>query len=402
MTLSWFISKTVREAAAMRKHVRNILNAQRDLLSPQAVTSVTTPLTEMQTALKSGASKEELRKLMEKLEECANKWLKPYPNAGFRENVEVLLVALAVAMAIRTFFLQPFKIPTGSMQPTLYGVTSENLMNKPDFQIPIGLERMRQWFEGISYIDIKAKTDGSLERVMPPVGVRIIDFWQNVYISGVAHTILFPPDYGSETLERRAGLSDGSYKKGDQVVRLKTQAGDHLFVDRVTYNFRKPERGDIIVFATAGTRIQAQDQFYIKRLVGLGNEMLSIQKDYDVEGVPTPYGTTSIPVGHLVVDGKPLSVSDPHFANVYSFPDAPRGAKSFVFHENHFCGHAQLQDLSEGRQVHIEPDQLYAMGDNTLNSADSRYWGGVPAQNVIGRSFFVYWPITSRFGWSHR
>jgi len=61
---------------------------------------------------------------MENLEKAANKWLKPYPNAGYRENGEVLLVALTVAMGIRTFFLQPFKIPTGSMQPTLYGVTS--------------------------------------------------------------------------------------------------------------------------------------------------------------------------------------------------------------------------------------------------------------------------------------
>ncbi len=56
---------------------------------------------------------------MDGLEKAANKWLKPYPNATIRENVEVLLVALAVAMGIRTFFLQPFKIPTGSMQPTL-------------------------------------------------------------------------------------------------------------------------------------------------------------------------------------------------------------------------------------------------------------------------------------------
>ena len=64
----------------------------------------------------------------EELQFAAEKWLKPYPNAAWRENVEVLLVALAVAMAIRTFFLQPFKIPTGSMQPTLFGVVSV-----PDF-----------------------------------------------------------------------------------------------------------------------------------------------------------------------------------------------------------------------------------------------------------------------------
>ena len=85
---------------------------------------------------------------MENLEKAANKWLKPYPNAAWRENVEVLLVALAVAMGIRTFFLQPFKIPTGSMQPTLFGVTSENLINKPDFKIPTGLTRVREWFAG--------------------------------------------------------------------------------------------------------------------------------------------------------------------------------------------------------------------------------------------------------------
>ncbi len=70
---------------------------------------------------------------MAKVEDAANKWLKPYPNAAWRENVEVLLVALAVAMAIRTFFLQPFKIPTGSMQPTLFGVTSEPDFTKIEF-----------------------------------------------------------------------------------------------------------------------------------------------------------------------------------------------------------------------------------------------------------------------------
>ena len=112
----------------MRKHVQKLLNAQRDILSPQAIDNVTNAAAVLHAAIAGGADKSVLKKQMSELETTANKWLKPYPHAAWRENVEVLLVALAVALAIRTFFLQPFKIPTGSMQPTLYGVTSV-----PDF-----------------------------------------------------------------------------------------------------------------------------------------------------------------------------------------------------------------------------------------------------------------------------
>ena len=47
-------------------------------------------------------------------------------------------------------------------------------------------------------------------------------------------------------------------------------------------------------------------------------------------------------------------------------------------------------------------DAYMVMGDNTCNSFDSRAWGTFPAENVIGRSSFVYWPITDRFGWGNR
>src|SRR6266704_3622701 len=166
--LHWFRSKTVRQASAMLKHVQKILNHQRDILSPQAIEGVGAAMRELQQAIARQVDGATLQKQMEKLENAAGKWLKPYPNAAWRENVEVLLVALAVAMGIRTFFLQPFKIPTGSMQPTLYGVTSENLINNPALRIPTGWERVRQWFEGVSYIHVVAKNDGELESVSEP------------------------------------------------------------------------------------------------------------------------------------------------------------------------------------------------------------------------------------------
>ena len=43
-----------------------------------------------------------------------------------------------------------------------------------------------------------------------------------------------------------------------------------------------------------------------------------------------------------------------------------------------------------------------AMGDNTLNSSDSRFWGDFPQENIIGKCWFVYWPFTERFGWGYR
>ena len=69
------------------------------------------------------------------------------------------------------------------------------------------------------------------------------------------HTIWFPPDYGEQSLAAARWScfrSDVLYHKGDDVVKLQVNAGDHLFVDRLTYNFRKPERGEIIVFETVG------------------------------------------------------------------------------------------------------------------------------------------------------
>ena len=60
-----------------------------------------------------------------------------------------------------------------------------------------------------------------------------------------------------------------------------------------------------------------------------------------------------------------------------------------------------IGELSPSREFTVRPNHLFVMGDNTMNSLDSRSWGDFPASNVIGKSFFVYWPITDRFGWGY-
>jgi len=388
----------------MRKHVWKILSHQRDILPAQAIEAVQAAMIGCQNAIAEGADNDALERQMENLEKTANKWLKPYPNPAWRENVEVLLVALAVAMGIRTFFLQPFKIPTGSMQPTLFGVTSQNLVDNPDFKIPTGLTRVREWFAGVSYVHKVAANDGLLQSIKPAVRILIFNIFQTFVQGGTTYTIWFPPDYGAPpagTLEARAGLQPGvqSFTNGQDIVRLRVSAGDHLFVDRLTYNFRPPKRGETIVFETKGINNLPPDQFYIKRLVGLGGESLSLSEDYRVTDSPA-FGTIS--VGHLLVNGQPLSAATPHFENVYSFPAARRDSKALQYKEGRYYGHALLGHLKEGATFQVQTDHFFVLGDNTMNSLDSRYWGDFPADQVIGKSFFVYWPITERFGWGNR
>jgi len=432
MILRWLFSKTLREACALRKHVQRLLNAQRDLMTPAALQLVQGALLELQSAIKDHVKKQELSKQMDALEKVAGKWLRPYPHPALRENVEVLLVALAVAMGIRTFFLQPFKIPTGSMQPTLYGVTSvpdfsqstidysasrptietqfrEQARLREALQIPTGWQRIKEWFEGNSYLHVVAENDGTLQ-IGKPVHFLIFNLEQTLSIGGKTQTLWFPPDLGeapagADPLAYRAGLDpDHVYRKGEDVIKIKVSAGDHLFVDRLTYNFRKPARGEIVVFETAGIPDEFRDlyripsnEFYIKRLVGLSGETISLKQDYEVAGGPQFEGVT-IPVGHLMVNGQPLSASTPRFENLYSFPDVPAGAKVLQYRASHYFGHALIKNLSPGRQFSIRPDHLFVMGDNTMNSLDSRFWGDFSSSHVIGKSFFVYWPLTKRFG----
>lgn len=408
--LKWFTSSTVRNAWQAASHVEKILHHQRDLLSAEAVSAVEAGVVDLRTTCKAGDAGA-VRVSLGKLEATANKWLRPYPNAAWRENIEVALVAIAVAMAIRTFFLQPFKIPTGSMQPTLYGVTYEDLRGT-DVKIPGAARRfVEYWFSGVQYFQVVAHASGRFDYGEPSKLV-LFNSKQSYSINGVQKSVLFPPD----DLFRRSGIFPGTpVNAGDEVVKMRVISGDHLFVDRMSYNFRRPDRGDIVVFETHGiTRLDRsqQDTYYIKRLCGLGGELLQLNPAYEVVNIAANEGSRAL-AGRLVANGREITAATPKFEHLYSFPDATGGTnRTLPYRENHYYGHALVRELAQGEKYQVQTNHYFVMGDNTFNSSDSRYWGDFPREKVIGQSFFVYWPIGgtmfkgeprhSRFGWSHR
>jgi signal peptidase I len=231
----------------MYKHVQRTLNAQRDLLSAEAIQNVQNAIGDLRNTVRSNPTRGVLDAKVTEVETAANKWLKPYSHAGLRENIEVLLVATAVVMGIRTFFLLNFNIPTGSMQPTLFGITHENFIDRPEVRFPNAVQRFfTYWYRGLSHTHVVARDTGQLRIIdEQPMRLLLFNLRQRFQIGNVVHTIWFPPD----SVFKRADLigPDGgpihkSFTRGQDVIKLRVISGDYLFVDRVSYNFRRPKR----------------------------------------------------------------------------------------------------------------------------------------------------------------
>jgi signal peptidase I len=121
---------------------------------------------------------------------------------------------------------------------------------------------------------------------------------------------------------------------------------DRIVVNKVAYHFRAPRRLEVIVFRqVAQPGVPKRD--LIKRLVGLPGETLQVKN------------------GIIYINGQ--SVEEKHQLN---------------------------QDFANYGPVKIPADAYFVMGDNRPASADSRYWGFLPKQNVIGPAFLRLWPLT--------
>jgi signal peptidase I len=138
--------------------------------------------------------------------------------------------------------------------------------------------------------------------------------------------------------------------------------GQRVLVDRLTYHYRDIARGDVIVFKQPHG--QPGKDILIKRVVGLPGDTLSLDS------------------GRLYVNGK--LQNEPYVRVVGGQVEPTDPADTF--------GGPASAGWSLATPYTLPAGQYFVMGDNRTNSGDSRYFGTVPEENVIGRAFFSYWP----------
>jgi len=132
-------------------------------------------------------------------------------------------------------------------------------------------------------------------------------------------------------------------------MRPTLMEGDRILVNKFVYKFTQPKRGDVIVFISP----EDKKKDFIKRLIGLPNENIEISN------------------GAILINSSPVE-------------EGPVLNKRRYYNRGDFG--------MEGQNITIPNDAYYVLGDNSISSRDSRYWGFMPKKFLLGKAFLIYWP----------
>lgn len=419
--------KMRQNAANWLELAEKVYHYRRDLLPAAELAELQAQSAGLQRLLKERADPMKLKLGIEALEETLRRTGGThYPKSSITENVEFFLVAAIVILGFRTYFLQPFKIPTNSMWPSYYGMTPEAFVHQEDEPGKI-MQVVRLLAFGAKPVRAVANADG--EVMIPLVGDKeraylpytkvpgrnwlifpAIKKEYKLVVGNSTTTVLVPEEFDFEWAIRDAYFPDAIrdhepasvslarilaaqksdlrskdgrlhflpsgriVAKNDRILAFDVMTGDQLFVDRMSYHFMRPEVGQGFVFRTGQIHSEYMvdrngnqlEQYYIKRLVGVPGDTLEI-KDYT-----------------LYRNGAPIT-----------------GAAAFTKNatrSDHYVGYRNELGLAVGETMTVPPDSYLALGDNSANSQDGRYWGYVPAKEAVGRPLFIYYPFTKRWG----
>lgn len=396
------LKKARQEAEQTYQLASKISAYRRDILPEADRTALEELIADFKTALKDKTSnKERLKDLQERAEPILRRTGGTfYPRHFFADNAEMVLFAAILAIGVRTFFLQPFKIPTNSMYPSFNGMTAKVYVEE---ERPSALGRGLRFLQlGAKHYQVKGSEGGELAfsseqkvvrgrkwLVLPTDKVRY-----TFYVGNEPVSLDLPLQFDirqviEPILEGRsvqpARLADGTrvfktglvVEPGETAFSFDLLTGDQLFVDRFSYHFIRPKVGDPIVFRTDNLPyidMGNRDKYYIKRAVGGPGDTLEINPpDLLLNGEPIT-GSTAFEKNRLQTENYPGYVYGMRSQN-YPIPQA------------------------DGRTpIEIPEGHYFAMGDNSPNSADSRMWGFVPEREIIGRAAIIYYPFSFRWG----
>jgi signal peptidase I len=179
-----------------------------------------------------------------------------------------------------------------------------------------------------------------------------------------------------------------AFKIPSQSMERTLLVGDHLLVNKFIFGGRGQwydkflpyltlQRGDIIVF-----KYPYQDHpHFVKRVIGLPGDRLKI--------VDQQVFINDKPLNEPYVVHDPSSGYDP--LN-YSFP--PVGSQIYMSPVQPEWAH-EIRKYIQGDELVVPPDRYFAMGDNRDHSLDSRYWGFVDRDAIMGRPFLIYWSVAA-------